>query len=440
MKRAIGKQRGSGPTAATALIVAAIPLAIMVLMATMATMTIMATTPATAVASDAHQKFQDALQGDWGKISFNIRWRFEYVDQEGKGIARGDPIRLRLGYLTPEFINFTAFAEFEGNTPVFVEDYNSTRNGKTEYPVIADPAEAELNQGWLAYSGISQTTLKAGRQKIIYDNHRFVGNVGWRQMEQTFDAAGIVNKSIGNSNLNFAYIWNVRTINSMNVNVKAPVLNLGYTIPAAGKFTAYGYWLDYHDADNSGPSPYLFSTQTYGARFHGAVSFAENFNALYTAEYAYQTNYGDNPADYAANYFHFIGGLKFNKQESALADVTAKIGWESLGSDNGVSLKTPLGTNHAFQGWADKFLVTPPDGITDLYADLGIKLAGILIQGVYHQFDAAEGGSDYGHEIDARVSKSFAKHCGILLAYANYSARDWKTNTEKFWAQFTVSY
>ena len=110
MKTAIGKQRESSSRTAVPMIVAAIPLAVAVFMVTVATMTIMATTPATAVASDAHQKFQDALQGDWGKISFNIRWRFEYVDQEGKGIARGDPIRLRLGYLTPEFINFTAFA------------------------------------------------------------------------------------------------------------------------------------------------------------------------------------------------------------------------------------------------------------------------------------------------------------------------------------------
>ena len=113
-----------------------------------------------ATSSQINQTIEDALQRGWGKISLNIRWRFEYVDQEGKGIARGDPIRIRLGYLTPKFSGFQAFAEFEGNTPVFLSDYNSTRNNKTQYPVIADPAEAELNQGWLAYSGIPDTTIK----------------------------------------------------------------------------------------------------------------------------------------------------------------------------------------------------------------------------------------------------------------------------------------
>jgi len=135
---------------------------------------VMSVTTARATPYRFNEKIEEALEGNWGKISFNIRWRFEYVDQEGKGIARGDPIRLRLGYLTPKIAGFQAFAEFEGNTPVFLNDYNSTRNNKTQYPVIADPAEAELNQGWLAYSGLPGTTIKAGRQKIIYNNHRFL--------------------------------------------------------------------------------------------------------------------------------------------------------------------------------------------------------------------------------------------------------------------------
>ncbi|HDZ24851.1 MAG TPA: hypothetical protein ENH70_10000 [Desulfobacteraceae bacterium] len=184
------------------------------------------TVPATAseTPSPINQTIEDALQRGWGKISFNIRWHFEYVDQEGKGIARGEPIRLRLGYLTPKFSGFQAFAEFEGNTPVFMNDYNSIRNHKTQFPVIADPAEAELNQGWLAYSGLPDTTIKGGRQKIIYNNHRFVGNVGWRQMEQTFDAASILNQSIGNSDLKLAFVWNVRTVISKSVSVASPTL------------------------------------------------------------------------------------------------------------------------------------------------------------------------------------------------------------------------
>lgn len=399
-----------------------------------------ATTAAAAAAAPFNAKIADALQGDWGKINFNVRWRFEYVDQENKDIARGDPLRLRLGYLTPKRTGFRAFAEFEGNTPVFLNDYNSTRNGKGAYGTIADPTEAELNQGWLAFSKIPHTTVKAGRQKITYDNHRFVGNVGWRQMEQTFDAVDIVNRSVANSDLKFAFVWNVRTISSKSVGIAAPLLNLGYTFPDIGKLSLYGYWLDYSDAGDSGPFAFAFSTQTYGLRFKGARSFAEHFNVLYTAEYARQADLGDNSKNYGADYFHFVGGFRVGVAGSILSDVTARIGWEYLGSDDGTGLQTPLGTNHAFQGWADQFLVTPADGVKDLYGDLSAKISGVKLQAVYHQFDAAQGGDDYGHEIDALISRTFLDNYTLLLAYANYFARDYKTDTQKFWVQMTVGF
>ncbi|OQY00778.1 MAG: hypothetical protein B6I22_15085 [Desulfobacteraceae bacterium 4572_123] len=257
--------------------------------------TVMAAAPAAAGSSEFNSKIEDALQGDWGKISFNIRWRFEYVDQQDKDISRGDPIRLRLGYLTPKWYELQGFGEFEGNTPVFLNDYNSLRNGKAQYAVIADPGEAELNQGWLAFSGIPDTVIKAGRQKIVYNNHRFIGNVGWRQMEQTFDAAGIVNQTFKNTDLKFAFVSNVRTITSKNVDMTSPLLNVSYAFPGIGKLTAYGYWLDYDDDHNSGPFSFAFSTQTYGIRFNGSTSLVNNLNLLYTAEYAYQADYKNNP-------------------------------------------------------------------------------------------------------------------------------------------------
>jgi hypothetical protein len=48
-------------------------------------------------------------------------------------------------------------------------------------------------QGW---AGLK---LKAGRQRIKLDDDRWVGNVGWRQNEQTYDAARL------QTNLGFLY-------------------------------------------------------------------------------------------------------------------------------------------------------------------------------------------------------------------------------------------
>ena len=386
------------------------------------------------------QKIVNALKGDWGQITFDLRYRWEYVDQDGAGTANGDPIRLRLGYLTPEFAGFQAFAEFEGSTPVFTDNYNDKTNGKTEYAVIADPSEAELNQGWLSYAGVPDTVVKAGRQRINLDNQRFIGAVAWRQMEQTFDAVNLFNASLGNYSANATYIWNVRSILSEDVNMNSPLLHLQYSFKGIGDLVGYGYWLDYSDANDSGPFDYAYSTETYGARFNGKAAVNEAVNLLYTAEYASQQDFKENNSDYTADYYHFMGGVLFPNKGSVVTNITAKIAYEVLGSDNGVSFKTPLGTNHKFNGWADLFLATPADGLQDTYATIGTTVAGVNVGMTYHDFQADAGGMDYGTEFDASIGKKIGKHYNVQAFYANYNADEFKTDTEKIWLQVTMAF
>jgi hypothetical protein len=220
----------------------------------------------------------------------------------------------------------------------------------------------------------------------------------------------------------------------------SPILNLCYTFPGIGLLAAYGYWLDYADGMDSGPFPFAFSTQTYGLRFNGSMPVLDNLNIVYTGEYAYQADYGKNPRSYQVNYFHFTGGFKMPNAGAGFSDITGKIGWEYLGSDNDTSLQAPLGTNHLFQGWADQFLVTPPEGVVDLHVALGTKFFGVDVLAVYHQLDAAEGGADYGHEIDASISKKFGKHYTLLAACAYYFAETYRSDTQKFWMQAVVNF
>lgn len=383
---------------------------------------------------------EEALRGEWGQIKINLRYRLEHVEQDGLQTTTGDPLRLRLGYLTPSFSGFQGFAEFEGNTPVFANDYNDSTNNKTEYAVIADPLEGELNQGWISFASIPETVIKGGRQIILLDNQRFVGNVGWRQMEQTFDAVNLLNASIGGLTANASYIWNIRTISSEDVNMQSPLLNVKYDFQDIGSLTGYSYWLDYDDPDNSGPFEYAFSTQTIGLRFDGATGLSENLNLLYTAEYARQSEYQDNPKDYKADYYHIIGGLIAPNNNAIMTKITGKIGYEVLGADNDVSFKTPLGTNHGFNGWADQFLTAPPNGLRDLYGVVSSTISGIKIDLIYHDFQADEGGSDYGTEFDMMLTKKIGSHYTLQAAYANYMADEYKADTQKFWLQFTVAF
>ena len=81
---------------------------------------------------------------------------------------------------------FSALLEGEGIASAG-DRYNSGANGVTTRPAITDPEGAELNQAYLAWKG-GHAGATLGRQRLLFDNQRWIGNSGWRQNEQTFDA------------------------------------------------------------------------------------------------------------------------------------------------------------------------------------------------------------------------------------------------------------
>jgi hypothetical protein len=127
--------------------------------------------------------------------------------------------------------------------------------------------------------------------------------------------------------------------------------------------------------------------------------------------------------------------------------ITGKLGYEVLGSDNGnYGFLTPLATLHAFNGWADQFLLTPDEGLQDLYIAVGGKLVGGKWLIVYHDFSADKPSptvDDLGSEIDLRYVYPFKKRYKVGIKYAAYSAGDvgaGKVNTDKLWVWMTASF
>lgn len=144
----------------------------------------------------------------WIKPVIDIRARYEFADIEGLDVSESFTTRERVGLQTQSWNGFSVLIEGEFSQAI-VDDYQGGALGGTPFDptksLIADPEANELNQGYLQYTGFD-TTFKVGRQKIIYDNSAFIGNVGWRQNEQTYDAISLENKSIDNLTLNYAYI------------------------------------------------------------------------------------------------------------------------------------------------------------------------------------------------------------------------------------------
>ncbi len=387
---------------------------------------------ATAWCTDLLQPLADSLQGDWGRIRADVRYRYEYVDEEGdKQEAHASTMRLRLGYLTPKFRGLQGYAEMEGNWVLGKERYNSLRNDEPKYSVVADPQETELNRAWLSYTGIDGMTIKVGRQRIIHDDHRFIGNVIWRQLEQTYDAVVIRNERLANTVIEVDFIWRVQNILSRTIDMTSPLLHVTYSGLPFGKITAYGYWLDYDDRKDS--ANFTRSTQTYGIRFDGSHPLTDTVKGLYHLEYARQMDYQRNPIDFSTDYYRFMAGL-------SAYGVTIKGTVENLTADHGLGFAMPLATLHAFQGWADKFLRTPRNGVRDVYATVTFDLWGAKLMGVYHDFRDENGDERYGEEYDAQLTRNFGDHFSVLLKYAYYNAKGFSSDTQKVWGQVALHF
>ena len=230
----------------------------------------LAVVSSSAVADNVTKSIEDALKfGNGGAVKIDLNTRFENVNQDNVRVPalRGKPLppskqpdtanavttRLRLGLLSPVFHGLQGYAEYQG-VYAMDSDYNSTRNGKTGYSIISDPYESELDQLWISYAGIADTAIKGGRQVIQFDDQRFIGNVGWRQLQQTFDSALITNKSIKNLTINAGYIGRVKTVTTTTEGMTAPLLNVNYKLGDYGSVTGYGYWLDFTDQESSMPN------------------------------------------------------------------------------------------------------------------------------------------------------------------------------------------
>ena len=64
-------------------------------------------------------------------------------------------------------------------------------HNRAVFTLINDPDEVELNRAQLSYALNKDLSATIGRQRILIDDQRFIGNVGWRQNEQTFDSARV---------------------------------------------------------------------------------------------------------------------------------------------------------------------------------------------------------------------------------------------------------
>ena len=373
-----------------------------------------------------------------GKFDVNLRYRFEYVDQDGfTKDAKASTLRTQIGFGTDSWNGLSLYAGGQGVLSLGPEDYNSTVNGNTTYPVVADPQSIDLWQLWLQWESPWATNARVGRQLFNIDNQRWVGTVGFRQLEQTFDAAHVATTIIPDVTAEYIYLDNVNRVfgpnappgaTDSNFPMSSHVIHAAYTGFKPVTAIAYAYLLDFERASNYG-----LSTASTGLRLTGATPLDEDWKVFYTGEYARQSSYASNPMSYGLDYYFIEGGLGYGP-------VSLKGGYESLEGNGTVAVQMPICTLHLFEGWADQFLVTPANGVTDAYVRGDAAIEGFQLTAVYHDFAAENGGADYGREFDGSISRVLFDKVKLEFIIADYVADTFVKDVTKYWLALSWSY
>lgn len=407
------------------------------------TLSILALSAQSAFASASSDWFSD------GQPILDLRYRYEHVTQDNAlRDANAHTLRLRMGYRTGVWNGVSGLVEVDSVVDLGGESYNSTRNGRTDYAVVADPNGTAINQLLLRYD-YARGAAVLGRQRINLDNQRFVGGVAWRQNEQTYDAALLQFKPLSGMTLSYAWLDRIHTVfgpdnqpfatpaNQSRIKGDSQLFNLNYVMAPQATLSAYHYRLDLENAAVAPTAPLgTLSSATTGARLSGTVE-----GVGYAFEYARQKDVAGNPWELDSRYVLAEVGYTFaNKAQ-------VKLGQETLGGGDGPgnrAFQTPLATKHLFQGWADMFLTTPADGVQDRYVGFTSPLGGGTLAGWYHTFEADRGNTTFGNEIDVSYARPIPVLKGLtgLVKVARYDTDDVSrtVNTDKYWVQLQYAF
>lgn len=367
-----------------------------------------------------------------GKLILEVRARYETVDQTHTATlldkANAFTVRTRLGWETAEWNGLKGLIEFEDVRQAGPEHYavnvpgatTPPLNGadKARYPVVNDPDVTELNRAQLTWTPSAALQVTAGRQRILLDDQRFVGNVGWRQDEQTFDAVR-ADVALGRFKATYAYVTHINRIlgELRDWDSDSHLFNATWSPAEALRLQGFVYALDFGNSA-------INSSITKGVKASGKT-WLGLYQLAYNATWARQSDYHHNTPDFSLDYF--------GADLAATFDIyTAKVSYESLEGDGTRGFTTPLATVHAFNGWSDAF-VSPGgnksfvDGLEDLNVSLNVKprfratyFFNTDLVARYHDFDDQRTGANLGHEWDLQFTAAITTKLSVQLKYADF--------------------
>ncbi|MFT4019256.1 MAG: alginate export family protein [Agriterribacter sp.] len=389
-------------------------------------------------------------------LSAQLRTRTELRDGQGVPLSKSSDPAFFTSQRTRLSAGFTTYRLKFGLTVQDVRIWGqdaSTINKTT----TQDNNGMMLHEAW-AEIGLTDTTnkrynlaLKLGRQELMYDDQRLIGNLDWLQQARRHDAAVIQFSSPGLVvHGGFAYNQNKENASGTKYNQTPPGNYTGNT-NAGSMYKSFEYLYASRKYKNGNVSFLFFSDQfnKYHINIENNVpvktwdngAWSRFTTGLYT-----MNNFGK--TDITASVYYQTGHTSAGQKLSAallsaslLYNVNNKwsigpgIDYTTGGSSGNISHAfDPLyGTAHKFWGFMDYFYAASAfgnKGLADCYVKAKFRPSPLLqLSGDVHQFFSASAvynnagntlTRNFGTEVDVVASYSLTKIIGFEAGYSHF--------------------
>lgn len=418
------------------------------------------------------------------KISADVRLRYEAAEHGDAPTANALTLGTRLGFASSGHGNWSWMIEADDASVLDSVDsiqpdtlisspHVGIRLGS--FQTARESSDPRISQAWVSYCQ-RETTATLGRQRLVFDNARFIGNDDWRLAAQTFDALFVRNTTLPHTTATYAYVWRVNRSSPLppfaedlhtqpqprpDYDSNSHLFNLCYHGCTAGSITAYAYLLDLKNA-------VWLGNASYGLMLTGQRKLSESVTLGYHAEYAVQTDhairsqYPFTLSDYETDYCRFELSI-------AAASNRLTVGTEITGSWHFIA---PLGSQDNFLGWTGVMPFGQINGMRDNFLMLSLSLPhAIEFTGAFHDFrpvhDAitsppvvsgetdkvsvgpfsVETGLPFfkfstGHasELDLQLSHRFGTFVTGTVKFADFRGHTTLFHVRRFWLQAEFAY
>lgn len=303
-----------------------------------------------------------------------------------------------------------------------------------------DASGFDMHQGYVAFNMTKYLEAKIGRQEIIFDNHRLVGNLGWYQRARSFDAARL-NIKVPDV-LTASAFWSMALEPTAHPDGTVPAgrtseIGFGGIHVAIAALKNPGISLSYLVHENV---PAKETRHTVGGQASGKVGgLSYQVEGFYQLGQTQFTNAMAEAIKEPISAFMAAAKVGYDINVATKPNITAAIDYLS-GTDatnpnrrTGV-FDTLYATNHAFYGEMDFFLNIPAQtaglGLMDIWGKVGFNPTSALnLSLMVHYFATAKapaamgpaaGNTALGLEFDLKAMYKINKNLSVDLFYGAF--------------------